>query len=86
MQAAIIGNRYHGAAQTPARKALNRLSSDGLIERREQRGFAVTPVSAADLMEITKTRGWLEEVGLCESTANRSAAWEEDLVPAHHRR
>ena len=85
MQAAIIGNRYHGAAQTPARVALNRLTSDGLIECREQRGFAVTPVSAAYLLEITKTRCWLEEVGLRESIANRSAAWEEELVPARHR-
>ena len=85
MQAAIIGNRYHGAGQTPAREALNRLTSDGLIECREQRGFAVTPVSAADLLEIAETHCWLEGVGLRESIANRSAAWEEALVLAHHR-
>ena len=85
MQAAIIGNRYHGAAQTPAREALNRLIGDGLIECREQRGFAVTPVSAADLLKITETRCWLEEVGLRVSIAYRSTGWEEALVLAHHR-
>ena len=85
MQTAIIGNRYHGAAQTPARVALNRLTSDGLIECREQRGFAVTPESAAYLLEITKTRCWLEEIALRESITAHGTAWEEALVLAHHR-
>jgi DNA-binding GntR family transcriptional regulator len=73
------------ASQTPVREALNRLTSDGLVERREQRGFAVAPVSRDDLVEITKTRCWLEEVALRESMAQRTAAWEETLVLAHHR-
>ena len=80
----FLCERY-AAGQTPVREALNRLTTDGLIERREQRGFAVAPVSRADLLEITKTRCWLEGVALRESIANRSAAWEEELVLAHHR-
>ncbi|HEX4327594.1 MAG TPA: GntR family transcriptional regulator [Burkholderiales bacterium] len=84
LQIEFLCDRY-SAGQTPVREALNRLTSDGLVERREQRGFAVAPVSIADLKEITKTRCWLEEVALRESMANRSAAWEEALVLAHHR-
>jgi len=84
LQIEFLCERY-GAGQTPVREALNRLTSDGLIERREQRGFAVAPVSAADLMEITKTRCWLEEVALRESMTHRNAVWEEELVLAHHR-
>jgi DNA-binding GntR family transcriptional regulator len=84
LQIEFLCERY-SAGQTPVREALNRLTSDGLVERREQRGFAVTEVSAADLKEITKTRCWLEEVALRESLANRTAAWEEELVLAHHR-
>ena len=70
---------------TPLREALNRLVSDGLVERREQRGFVVAPISEQDLSEITKTRCWLEEVALRESIAARTTAWEEALVLAHHR-
>lgn len=79
-----LGERY-GTSATPLREALNRLVSDGLVERREQRGFAVAGISAADLAEITKTRGWLEEIALRESIANHTTDWEEALVLAHHR-
>ena len=79
-----LAQRYETSA-TPLREALNRLVSDGLVERREQRGFVVAGISAVDLAEITKTRCWLEEVALRESVAARSTAWEEALVLAHHR-
>ena len=79
-----IATRY-GAGQTPIREALNRLTSEGLVERRDQRGFAVAQVSADDLIEITRTRCWLEEIALRQSIAARTDAWEERLVLAHHR-
>jgi DNA-binding GntR family transcriptional regulator len=75
----------YGTGQTPLREALNRLVADGLVERREQRGFAVAGISAADLAEITKTRCWLEEIALRESIAAHRTEWEEALVLAHHR-
>ena len=79
-----LGERYEASA-TPLREALNRLVSDGLVERREQRGFVVAAISEQDLTEITKTRCWLEEVALRESIAAHTTAWEEALVLAHHR-
>jgi DNA-binding GntR family transcriptional regulator len=79
-----LAERYETSA-TPLREALNRLVSDGLVERREQRGFVVAAISADDLAEITKTRCWLEEIALRESIAAHSTAWEEALVLAHHR-
>jgi DNA-binding GntR family transcriptional regulator len=75
----------YAIGQTPLREALNRLTSDGLVERRENRGFAVTSISAADLIEITKTRCWLEEIALRESIGAKSEQWEEQLVLAYHR-
>ena len=75
----------YATSQTPLREALNRLVADGLVLRREQRGFAVSEVSADDLVEITRTRCWLEEIALRESIAARCPAWEEALVLAHHR-
>jgi DNA-binding GntR family transcriptional regulator len=79
-----LAERYETSA-TPLREALNRLVSDGLVERREQRGFVVAAISERDLTEITKTRCWLEEVALRESIAARNTEWEEALVLAHHR-
>lgn len=76
---------HYATSATPLREALNRLVSDGLVERREQRGFVVAAISEQDLAEITKTRCWLEERALRESIAARSTAWEEALVLAHHR-
>lgn len=79
-----LAERYSASA-TPLREALNRLMSDGLVERRELRGFAVAPISEQDLKEITKTRCWLEGLALRESIKNRTDEWEEAIVLAHHR-
>lgn len=76
---------HYEASATPLREALNRLVADGLVERREQRGFVVAGISADDLAEITRTRCWLEEIALRESIAAHTTAWEEALVLAHHR-
>jgi DNA-binding GntR family transcriptional regulator len=76
---------HYKAGQTPLREALNRLTADGLVDRKDQRGFAVAPVSADDLREITKTRCLIEEVALREAFALGGPRWEEDLVLAFHR-
>jgi len=78
-------SEQYQSGQTPIREALNRLTSDGLVERRDRRGFMVAGVSAEDLREITKTRCWLEEVAIREGFAAASADWEEQLVLAYHR-
>ena len=80
----FLGKRYR-TGHIPLREALNRLSSDGLVDRRDQRGFFVAPVSAADLAELTKTRCLVEAAAMRESIAARSAAWEEGIVLAYHR-
>lgn len=73
------------SGNTPLREALNRLSSDGLVVQKDQRGFYVTPVSKPELLELVKTRCWLEGLALKESIRNREPEWEERLVLAHHR-
>jgi DNA-binding GntR family transcriptional regulator len=79
-----LAERYATSA-TPLREALNRLLTDGLVQRREQRGFVVAGISAQDLAEITQARCWLEAIALRESMAAHTTAWEEALVLAHHR-
>ena len=84
LQIRVLMERY-GVGQTPLREALNRLTADGLVECRDQRGFVVPGVSAAELLELTRTRCWLEERALRESMARATPEWEEALVLAHHR-
>ena len=71
--------------QTPLREALNRLTADGLVEVREQRGFYVKDISRAELAELTKTRCWVEGLALRESMVASTPQWEEQLVLAQHR-
>jgi DNA-binding GntR family transcriptional regulator len=71
--------------QTPLREALNRLTADGLVEVREQRGFYVRDISRTELAELTKTRCWVESLALRQSMAASTPQWEEQLVLAQHR-
>jgi DNA-binding GntR family transcriptional regulator len=79
-----ICDRYE-AGNSPVREALNRLSAEGLVERREQRGFYVAPISSADLDELVRTRCWLEELALRESIRLATNGWHESLVVLLHR-
>ncbi len=63
------------AGQTPLREALNRLTSEGLVQSREQRGFIVSPVSKAELQELTMTRCWLEGLALRKSMEAATPEW-----------
>jgi len=71
--------------QTPIREALNRLAAERLVEFRDQRGFSVARISRTELIELTKTRCWVEGLALREGMAAATPQWEEDLVLAHHR-
>jgi DNA-binding GntR family transcriptional regulator len=75
----------YGIGASPLREALNRLSAEGLVIQEDQRGFRVPPVSIDDLQELTRTRCWLNEIGLRESIARGGPEWEEQIVVAHHR-
>ena len=47
----ILQKRYACGA-TPVREALSRLSSDALVEVRQQRGFRVRPINADDARDL----------------------------------
>ncbi len=84
LQIRFLMDRYD-AGQTPIREALNRLSSEGLVDCHDQRGFAVAGISAAELVELTRTRCWVEELALRHAMAAGTPRWEEDLLLACHR-
>ncbi len=70
---------------TPIRESLSLLTSDGLVNRMDQRGFCVAPISRANFQEILMLRCSLEDMALRKSMKNGDIAWEEHLVILHHR-
>ena len=70
---------------SPLREALNRLSSLHLVEQVEQRGFRVTLITPEQIEELARTRCWISEIAVREAIHNGDAAWEEEIVVAHHR-
>ncbi len=80
----VLRTRYD-VGGTPLREAMNRLSTEGLVTQSDQRGFRVTPVSADELLELTRTRCWINEVALRESIARGDRNWEEHVLLSLHR-
>lgn len=75
----------YNVGNSPLREALNRLSSNGMVVREENKGFHVSPASIEELQELVKTRCWLEETALRESIANADDDYDERIVLAYHR-
>jgi len=69
---------------SPVREALSLLTSNQLVERRDQRGFRVARVSRAQFDEILSLRCQLEDLALRASIESGDQAWEEQLVLSHH--
>ena len=59
--------RVYDTGSSPIREALSLLTSDHLVERIDQRGFRVAPVSEGEFAELLKTRIWLESIALQQS-------------------
>jgi GntR family transcriptional regulator, carbon starvation induced regulator len=75
----------YGVGLNPVREALNRATNDGLVRQSDLRGFFAAPVSAQDLVELTRARCLLAEVCIRESILRGDSAWEEGIVLASHR-
>lgn len=76
--------RYDVGA-SPLREALSRLSSEGLVDRTDQRGFSVAALKWDELPILTNSRIQIEGMALRESIDARDSAWEDRLVLLLHR-
>jgi GntR family transcriptional regulator, carbon starvation induced regulator len=81
---AALQERYD-VGLTPLREALSRLTSLGLVTAEGQRGFRVSRVSSADLLDLIKTMAWIDGIALSTSIAFGDRDWEADIVAAAHR-
>jgi GntR family carbon starvation induced transcriptional regulator len=77
--------KQYDVSLSPAREALNRIISEGLILQNESRRLQIAPLTVEDLDQLTRTRCWLNGIGLTQSIANGDAAWEERVVLACYR-
>jgi len=75
----------YGLGWTPLREALSRLEAERLVTAVSNRGFAVAPVSRAELEDLTRARQVVEVPLFIEAIENGGSDWEEAVVTAHYR-
>jgi DNA-binding GntR family transcriptional regulator len=79
-----LAERY-GIAASSLREALSRLVTDALVVAEDQRGFRVSPVSRADLVDLTETRVGIECLALSRAIELGDVGWESEIIGAFHR-
>ena len=79
-----LSERY-GVGPTAIREALSRLVTEGLVTVEDQRGFRVTPVSRAELLDLTQTRVRVEQMALRLAIEREDIEWESRLLSRFHR-
>lgn len=67
------------------REALSRLVPEQLVVSRDQRGFAVAPLSISDLEDLTDLRCEIESIALRRSVECGDVEWEAGILAAEHR-
>ena len=78
-----LRKRYDASVGT-LREALVQLVSEGLVQAEANRGFAVAPVSVADLLDITELRVDLECKALGAAMQEGDDEWEARIIGAFH--
>ena len=73
------------AGSSAVREALSRLASEGFVTMEPQRGFRVTPLSFAELRDLTATRCQIEALCIRNAVAHADVEWEAGVVTALHR-
>ncbi len=84
LRADALRSEYQCSAST-VREALFRLSTVGLVDFQEQRGFRVPERSPNKLIELTHMRILLEGEGAVLSIRQGGVGWEARLTAAHHK-
>jgi len=84
LQPDLLEQRY-GLGRSPIREALSRLATEGLVHGEGQRGFAVSPLSEAELMDIADLRRRLSTLALELSIQRGDDSWEAAVVASFHR-
>jgi DNA-binding GntR family transcriptional regulator len=73
-----------GGGQSAIREALCQLVADGMVIAEEQRGFRAKPLSAQDLIDVTRSRVEIETFALRDAIAHGDAEWEARVIGEFH--
>lgn len=79
----VLRAKYN-ASGSSIREALSKLTSVGLVVAETRRGFTVARTSAKDLLDLTKTRVWVEALALRTAIAKGGRDWEAGILAAEH--
>ncbi|HTZ02101.1 MAG TPA: GntR family transcriptional regulator [Xanthobacteraceae bacterium] len=74
-----------GFSPGAVREALSRLAAEQWTVATAQKGYSVTPVSPAELRDLTRTRITIEQICLRSAIAHGDVEWESSIVAAYHR-
>lgn len=74
----------YGGSNHSMRETLRILSSEGVVEATNQRGFRVTSATEEDLRDILLVRLEVEKLGLTRSLERGDVVWESRVVAALH--
>ena len=74
----------YGGSNHSMRETLRMLTSEGLVEATNQRGFRVTSATDGDLRDILLMRLEAERLALTRSLENGDIAWESSVIAALH--
>lgn len=75
----------YGCSANTIRETLFRLSTVGLVQFEDQRGFRVPPTNRQRQHDLTSFRITLEQEGATQSMRNGGIEWEARLTAAHHK-
>jgi DNA-binding GntR family transcriptional regulator len=75
----------YGVGWTPLREALSRLEAERLVTAISNRGFAVAPVSRAELEDLARARLLVELPLFVESIEKGGREWEDAILTSHYR-
>jgi GntR family carbon starvation induced transcriptional regulator len=79
----ILKERY-GIGASPMREALAQLAAQGFVHQLSQKGFRVPPLSAAHLLDITRSRQLVEVEAVKLAIEQGDAEWEDEIVASYH--
>jgi DNA-binding GntR family transcriptional regulator len=83
LKTAELSKRFESSVGV-VRESLLRLAEHGLVQVRPMQGFRVPELTADDLQDLTEARLDIETLALRYSVTQGDAAWESQLVGAHH--
>jgi GntR family carbon starvation induced transcriptional regulator len=75
----------HGVSPGAVREALAMLEREAFVVAEAQKGYTVSPVSGADLLDLTLARVEIEKACVASSLAHGDIEWESRLVASFHR-